>query len=68
MESSTPLPSSPTLPNASSNPAYNKGQVVRLNNVYFKASSAELLPDSYAELDGLVEQMQLRSTLRLKGV
>jgi outer membrane protein OmpA-like peptidoglycan-associated protein len=45
---------------------YTKGQTVRLNNVYFKASSAELRTDSYQEIDRLIEQMQQRQTLRIR--
>lgn len=66
VENPTPLPSPPTVTKSASPPSYNKGQVIRLNNVYFKASSAELLANSYAELDSLVKQMQLRPTLRIR--
>lgn len=66
VETSPPLPSLPVVTKSPSPPSYNKGQVVRLNNVYFKASSAELLPNSYAELDSLVKQMHLRPTLRIR--
>ncbi|AUD05349.1 hypothetical protein CWM47_27950 [Spirosoma pollinicola] len=54
--------SSPSLPTVT----YNKGQTIRLNNIYFKASSAELLSDSYREIDRLIEQMQQQMTLRIR--
>lgn len=66
VENPTPLPSPPVIAKSSSPPSYNKGQVVRLNNVYFKASSAELLPNSYAELDSLIKQMHSRPSLRIR--
>lgn len=66
VESSTPIPSPPVVAKPSSPSSYNKGQVIRLNNVYFQASSADLLPASYAELDGLIEQMLQRTSLRIR--
>ncbi|CCH57560.1 Outer membrane porin F AltName: Full=Root adhesin (plasmid) [Fibrisoma limi BUZ 3] len=45
---------------------YRKGQTVRLNNVYFKTSSAELLAESYRELDRLVDHMLQTPTLRIR--
>ena len=51
-----PVPSTP----------YSRGQIIRLNNVYFKASSADLLPESYQELDKLTEQMRQHPTLRIR--
>ena len=59
------LPSQPTYPTGPSAP-YSRGQVVQLNNVYFKASSAALLPESYVELDKLTEQMRKHSTLKIR--
>ncbi|RZM19110.1 MAG: OmpA family protein [Pedobacter sp.] len=59
---------SPTQPiyQPTPKPPYRQGQVVRLNNVYFKASSADLLPESFPELDKLIDQMRQQATLRIR--
>lgn len=46
--------------------SYSKGQLIRLNNVYFGASSAELLTDSYPELNRLIEQLREQPMLRIR--
>ncbi len=43
-----------------------KGEVIRLNNIFFETGSAVLLSDSYAELDKLVTLLNKNKKLRIK--
>ncbi len=43
-----------------------KGEVIRLNNIFFETGSAVLLSDSYAELDKLVTLLKKNKKLKIK--
>ncbi len=43
-----------------------KGEIIRLNNIFFDFGKATLLPESNAELDKLVETLEQNSDLRIK--
>ncbi len=42
------------------------GQAIKLNNVFFKQGLAQLLPDSYPELDRLVSVLKEKSTMEIE--
>lgn len=42
------------------------GQSVKLNNIYFKKASAELLPESFPELDKLYEYLKANQTVEIE--
>lgn len=43
-----------------------KGEIIRLNNIFFETAKAQLLPESYAELDKLTETLENNSSLNIK--
>ncbi|MFH2096864.1 MAG: OmpA family protein [Bacteroidota bacterium] len=43
--------------------AYNVGETIKLDNIFFETDKAVLLPESITELDQLVETMKRHSTL-----
>jgi len=43
-----------------------KGQVIRLNNIFFDSGKYDLLPTSYAELNKLLELLEKNSKLKIE--
>lgn len=44
----------------------NEGSIIVLNNVYFEVNKSALLPESYAELDKLVELLEKNTTMEIE--
>lgn len=44
---------------------FEKGEIVRLNNVFFETAKAELLPNSFPELDKLVDVLLKHQTMKI---
>lgn len=42
-----------------------KGQTIRLNNIFFETGKAELRPESFAELDRIVDLLQVNRTMEI---
>jgi OOP family OmpA-OmpF porin len=42
-----------------------KGQTIRLNNIFFETGKAELRPESFAELDRVVELLKLNPSMQI---
>ncbi len=43
-----------------------KGQTIRLNNIFFETAKAELRPESFAELDRVVELLKDKPTMEIE--
>lgn len=43
-----------------------KGEVIRLNNIFFETAKADLLPESNAELDKLAEMLNNNASVQIK--
>jgi outer membrane protein OmpA-like peptidoglycan-associated protein len=44
----------------------NKGETIRINNVFFDFAKATLQPESYPELDRVVEMMKLNNNFKIE--
>ena len=44
---------------------FEKGETIRLNNVFFESAKSELLPNSFPELNKLVDLLQAHPTMKI---